>query len=381
MALSYCWGWQGQVVTTVSNIQSHMRGIAVSSLPKTIQDAVHVARGLEIPNLWIDSLCIIQDDPTDKAVEIAQMPLVYSQATLTLKASRSSDVHEGFLGERQAAVADAVKGRQFQLPYRCLSGTTEMVDIFLHFDEYMTEPLDTRAWALQERFLSSRLPDFGTYQTRWLCQLKGDGIPTDGYRGVLVDDEQTLDHLLWRKLVGIYGSRKLTFQSDRLPAISGLAIRFASLLDDQYYAGLWKSRLAYDLLWHTTFDDFEGTCIHVVELNGPSWSWCSVPGPIIFLDNIEEKGPAVSLDISNIQTDLTDGGGLYGAVLSGSLIVTGQVQEALCYSIGGERHPWHIATLERSIDGTSLHETIPSYVKWILEPRWKMASLKSQCFC
>ena len=48
-------------------------------------------------HLWVDALCIIQDDDRDKAVEIAKMPLIYSQAAVTIVASRSANVHDGFL--------------------------------------------------------------------------------------------------------------------------------------------------------------------------------------------------------------------------------------------------------------------------------------------
>lgn len=194
IALSYCWGGKGQLNTTVSSVQSHKQGIAVTSLPRTVRDALQMASDLGIPNLWIDSLCIIQDDPVDKAAEIARMPLIYSQATLTLKASRSSDVHEGFLGKRTAVTEALIEGH-YRQPYRCLSGSREMIDIFPQFYKYAIEPLDHRAWALQERFLSSRILDIGTYQTGWICQGVGDKIPIDGFRSISDHDERTIDHL------------------------------------------------------------------------------------------------------------------------------------------------------------------------------------------
>ncbi|KAH9221718.1 heterokaryon incompatibility protein-domain-containing protein, partial [Leptodontidium sp. 2 PMI_412] len=345
-ALSYCWGQQGQVTTSAVNLQSYLDGIAVKSLPQTIQDAIEIARNLAIPNLWVDSLCIIQDDPIDKATEIAQMPLVYSQAMLTIAASRSSNVHEGFLGDR-FDIFDLPGMDHIQLPYRCLDGTHEIITVFDAVSSF-TEPLDKRAWALQERFLSSRLLEFGCMQTRWTCQLKENAISADGYRGILDRGYDKLDHLsrttlsllrgdkitsteateefptdpyeLWRELVEKYCDRELTLKSDRLSAISGLATRFADLfLDDQYCAGIWKSRLPRDLLWYTYSPYNPDSPDGIGEPSqGPSWSWGSASGTLDFLGTRPQDS---AFDIVDCKTQTVRGGGLYGAVTAGTLTV------------------------------------------------------------
>lgn len=62
--LGYCWGDDGdQVVTTeTDNIQSHYQTIELAQLPLAIRDTISVCRSLEIQNLWVNSLCVIQDD-------------------------------------------------------------------------------------------------------------------------------------------------------------------------------------------------------------------------------------------------------------------------------------------------------------------------------
>ena len=362
-----------------------------------MRDAIQIASELEIPNLWIDSLCIIQDDPVDKAAEIARMPLIYSQATLTLKASRSSDVHEGFLGERTAVIKALVEA-QYRLPYRCPNGSREMIDIFPIFYKYLIEPLDHRAWALQERFLSSRVLDIGTYQTRWICQGLGDDIPIDGFRSITDPEERGLDHLsrttlmllerkgpmkretsqepytLWHRLVGVYSSRAMTPQSDRLPAISGLATCFATLLDDQYHAGLWRCSLPLDLMWRSSFqyvEEEEGT--DILGLDGPSWSWCSVPGPVQYpWSQTGLCSPVASLNVIDIRSDLKFSGCQNGEVCSGSLAVEGRFQEAILFSTGSQRYPWYANMLKQTSDWILPSQTIPIWVK--IDPR---ASVKN----
>ncbi|KAH7111152.1 heterokaryon incompatibility, partial [Dactylonectria estremocensis] len=79
VALSYCWGsdLSGVVTTLSSNVEPHLQGIAVNSLPQIIQDAVRVYRELGLRYLWVDSLCIIQDDRKDWAQEVDRMRKVY----------------------------------------------------------------------------------------------------------------------------------------------------------------------------------------------------------------------------------------------------------------------------------------------------------------
>jgi len=100
LALSYCWGTTKQSVTTSSNIHLRYEGVTVSELPKTLQDAITVARDLGFQFLWIDSMCILQDDERDWAKESATMADVYSKATLVLAATSASDCGLGFLDTR-----------------------------------------------------------------------------------------------------------------------------------------------------------------------------------------------------------------------------------------------------------------------------------------
>lgn len=62
VALSHCWGQTNTFKTTLKTLKSHMHGIEWEALPKTFKDAVLVTRALEVRYLWIDSLCIVQDD-------------------------------------------------------------------------------------------------------------------------------------------------------------------------------------------------------------------------------------------------------------------------------------------------------------------------------
>jgi hypothetical protein len=96
IALSYCWGIKQDYTTALRTIE-YDEPILLSKLPQTIHDAVTVTRRLNIRYLWVDALCIIQDSPVDKAVEISAMGGFYKNAILTIAVTCAVGVQDGFL--------------------------------------------------------------------------------------------------------------------------------------------------------------------------------------------------------------------------------------------------------------------------------------------
>jgi len=98
--LSYCWGTNvdGIIKTTKASLANHQQGIAISLLPKNFQDATLICTGLSIRYLWVDALCIIQDDKDDWNYESGQMCRVYSNSYITIAAHSADSCHQGFLG-------------------------------------------------------------------------------------------------------------------------------------------------------------------------------------------------------------------------------------------------------------------------------------------
>jgi hypothetical protein len=93
-ALSHCWGRLDKrpIVTTRCTLGDHTRSIEFKELPKTFQDAVTVTRGIGVRYLWIDSLCIVQDDTDDWEKEAGK---IYERAILTIAASGAQDSTKG----------------------------------------------------------------------------------------------------------------------------------------------------------------------------------------------------------------------------------------------------------------------------------------------
>jgi hypothetical protein len=96
VCLSHCWGTSGHSdVTTTANLESKMLGIPIESLPQTFLDAIIIVQKIGLEYLWVDSLCIIQDDRDDWEKESAKMAGIYQGAFLTIAATASSSNRDG----------------------------------------------------------------------------------------------------------------------------------------------------------------------------------------------------------------------------------------------------------------------------------------------
>lgn len=169
-ALSHCWGRPDKppICTTRTTLQTHIRGIAIAKLPQTFKDAVTVTRKIGIRYLWIDSLCIVQDDEEDWRKEASKMGKVYERAILTIAASGAHDSHEGcFISKSSDLCSEHV-------PYYPRDhDTTPSGSFFLHqiFDPSPEwGPLQNRGWAFQEWYLSRRVVHFTTGGVSWKCK-------------------------------------------------------------------------------------------------------------------------------------------------------------------------------------------------------------------
>ncbi|ORY17667.1 heterokaryon incompatibility protein-domain-containing protein, partial [Clohesyomyces aquaticus] len=283
IALSHCWGGTQGFRTTAETIEHFKSGFDIEEAPATFQDAIIVTRLLGIPYLWIDSLCIIQDDPADWDEESSRMGSVYSFSYLTIAASRAASDSEGFLKPRQ----------HVQHLLRINSPELQPADIYLRlkntrnsYNELQSsgfreaEPLDLRAWTLQERWLSKRILDFRTGEVTWWCQKHGkkeSAMEQSSENASLLDPTKLYSrgsYLGWYSLLEDYTRRSITFVSDIFPALSGLAAMVAQHDKTTYLAGLWWEDMALGLCWHVSSQSSSSRDPYTA----PTWSWASVDG-------------------------------------------------------------------------------------------------------
>ncbi len=164
VALSHCWGKLSEVERFCAfnrNIIQLKESVDFNALPKTFRDAVTVARGIGANYLWIDSLCILQDNKNDWEYESTRMEQVFSSAYCTIAASSSKSSGEGFLNYREPR--PCVK---FETGKRTLYVCPNIDDFYRDVD---LGELNSRGWVLQERALSRRTIFYTSTQVYWEC--------------------------------------------------------------------------------------------------------------------------------------------------------------------------------------------------------------------
>ena len=358
--LSYCWGANGAwYQTTNDNISERSRSLPFITngkpMPKTYHDAIIIARCLGIRYLWIDALCIIQDDAEDWQRESAKMIDIYHHSYCTIAATGSTHAEEGILNPRPAQhLTTSEFGFGWKRPE------------FKYFGQHLgaASPekgrlvkdahLNTRGWVLQEGLLSPRILHFTAHCLYFEC-LSGTSSELDPMNNLRLseDQSQSIKHRLiseklhpliayeiWWDILHEYTGKSLTKDEDRLPAISGIAMRIQAHIGDQYVAGLWRNNLVEDLQWFTSIDsDTEEELLwsrRPKTFVAPSWSWASVvcqvssaKKPMVKWEtNWDQEIWSLALDIIHVEIKHRQINNVYGQAASGKLRVRGRLRHA-----------------------------------------------------
>ncbi|KAF2468329.1 HET-domain-containing protein [Lindgomyces ingoldianus] len=295
LALSHRWGSPTQnkkFCTEKDNLKKHEEGIRIADLPKTFRDAIHVTRNLGVQYLWIDSLCIIQNDEKDWEAESKLMEQVFSSAYATIAASCANGTDDGFLKSRTerrcVTMTNNASGSKF---YLC----NAIDDFHNHVDQ---GELNKRGWVLQERALSRRTIYFTEKQTYWEC---GEGVRCEtltkmkNARASFLGDanfpHSVDDYVkgkkikLWQGLYEHYSNLALSFKVDRPVAIRGLEKRLIRTLATVGGYGVFDLFRHRSLLWQRSGDKLARISFLKDRHDSiPSWSWMAYDGGIKYMD-------------------------------------------------------------------------------------------------
>ncbi len=291
-ALSYSWGKRGFQMTTSKNYRSFQGGIDRDTVPILFQDAASIAHRLNIRYLWIDAMCIIQDSRSDWEEQVAKMADIFENAAITIAASASSDPGVSIFARRQldhqeVELGNGANGRRLNATFKA----RRKIQFGIHAkSQWSTEvdPLDLRAWALQEKELSTRFISYTGAELQWkcrkikTCECHEMPYPSQGLfwpsTAPLSGDQSSRNLVAWTRVVEEFSSRNLRVIEDRLPALLGLASKFYAMTGLTYIAGLWRENIVSDLVWQRGSKNLLAPLTGVV----PSFSWVSVPGPVNF---------------------------------------------------------------------------------------------------
>jgi len=353
IAVSHSWGKEVKPFTTKAIVEGLKERIDCDSLPKTFQESISIARTLGLSYVWIDSVCIIQDDEADWAQEARTMGLIYEKAYLTISASNSPGDHAGFW-RRHPEMNPDVELRD-QGDSRDSSPLYLRKFNYAKFDPTQT-PLSRCGWVVQERIFSRRILHFDDLQVHWECSQHlqsedGSTEKTSAWSKTSYWAGQNIKPLIsgspdwsfgkdeeqWSALCKLYNffmltirdysSCKLTYPSDKLPAILGLVneIRSATGIDfiDGHFL-LGKPLFVYSLLWYTEQYTVQGSA-QPNKTRAPTWSWAAMEGNrlSLFYDSAVEKPRKMLLEVKQIISNRFAGLDPYHSLLcSGRIIKT-----------------------------------------------------------
>lgn len=163
-ALSYVWGSNTNFALNSGNLRqlSTSHGLQDASIPQTITDAIYLVKQLDIDYLWVDSLCIVQDDDNDKFRQLPIMDQIYQQAHLVVIAATGGDAHAGLPGTTKPRTrinqrSETIGGIEFNTSFLALRhalGKSRWA---------------TRGWTFQEGLLSRRALVITESTTYWDC--------------------------------------------------------------------------------------------------------------------------------------------------------------------------------------------------------------------
>lgn len=286
VCLSHQWGKEEMPLKLTKDTKDKLySGIDAANLPITFRDAVDITKRLGCDYLWIDSLCIVQDDMDDWAKEAANMAAIYSKGVITIAAAAATGPRDGLFKSPVAQLTDVspLELGHLGLPFSVYVRREPRFEVG-HLAGDQNHGLLDRGWVLQERLLSPRVVFFGANEVSWEC-MSGEACSCEPilspYKvqkysprepmnpkaafcqasGKVCEELHMNDERLpaaWHNVVNAYTGLRLSRATDVFPALAGLARQVKETrFGDQYIAGLWKRTIMQDLLWRRrTLDDW-----------------------------------------------------------------------------------------------------------------------------
>ncbi|CCF35758.1 HET domain-containing protein [Colletotrichum higginsianum] len=330
VTLSHRWGAHESFTLTKSNEQTLADGISWETIPKTFQDAIWLTRQLNIEYIWIDTICIVQDDPEDWRRESVRMKFVYGKSYINIAVSHATDSSADLftssdLPQRYPAYAVPDNHGVFvrQQPYQTHN------EFGSNYGSDSRFPLLRRGWVLQERLLSPRVVYFDAEERKWECNTAADcqcgGIVSvwnfkiDHCRSVLRGE--TPLSIEWMRIAERYSELELTYDSDRVVALAGIAAQASRIgRGGRYLAGVWEEDLAHQLCW-----EILDTHRKPDQYVAPSWSWLSVFGSVGYFNRMDyHKCSQIDVEITEVECATAEEADETGPVVGGFLKLNGR---------------------------------------------------------
>jgi Heterokaryon incompatibility protein (HET) len=288
LALSYTWGKATLYTTHTKNIQVHQEPNGLQRqfeyLPRVVREAIDLVRSLNERYLWVDSLCIIQDNDRSWNLNSSVMDLVYGCAYATICAAEGNGAQVGL---------NALNPKFYrpQLIENCGPGLnltySHLAETYIARSKW-----NTRGWTFQERLLSRRCIIFVGSRVFFQCRstaLSEDIIGEQESAGwsielvqaplQMLQDVETKGFPVYAECVRLYSQRDLTLRRDILAAFQGMSNLLGRALHAPLHFGLPTSHFDLALLWSPMAacerrEPRDKAKREFGDMKFPSWSWC-----------------------------------------------------------------------------------------------------------
>ncbi|KXX77881.1 Heterokaryon incompatibility protein 6, OR allele [Madurella mycetomatis] len=278
-ALSYVWGVAEVFTTLRRNVKDLETPRAFENpelfgrVPLTIRDAMRVVREIGMRYLWVDSLCIVQDDvPEENTKHIKSMDVVYSAADLVIVAASSLNANAGIPGLDPGS-------RGFRQPIEEISPGFRLAYKSRWQDGFELTKYNTRGWAYQEFHFATRSLIFVDGRVVFRCE------GTDVWEEHLFETPEEIrgskdfgggsfdgdDIGETEGIIQTYSQREFSFQTDVYNAFAGVSRQIVVRLDTDFCHGLPTIYFDWFLLWGALTNQTRRAL-------APSWSWAGWVG-------------------------------------------------------------------------------------------------------
>ncbi|KAI5917495.1 heterokaryon incompatibility protein-domain-containing protein [Camillea tinctor] len=274
IALSYVWGGAPPYKLTKANKDELMSPFGLKAhweeIPLTIRDSIDLVRGIGQRYLWVDSICLTQDDGEDMGKGIMAMDLVYEQSFLAIVAAGGIDANSGLPGVKPGSRTSSNQIMAEVLPEVKLV-LRHSVDDLLRAARY-----NSRGWTFQEYYLSRRKLIFINDTVYFKCHegywpevedglvVRPDAVAEQGQ--VLHKLNGDVFHLLGQLLVK-YSTRSLTNQNDAVNAMLGVCRRISDYAQCPLLLGIPVIAFDWFILFYPNIDGMQR------RREFPSWAW------------------------------------------------------------------------------------------------------------
>ncbi|PSN74253.1 HET-domain-containing protein [Corynespora cassiicola Philippines] len=315
LALSYVWGGP-QEFQNVRAIDTKLQlpgSLLKHPLPKTIEDAILLTSNVGERFLWVDSLCIVQDDGEAKMVQINAMDQVYSCAIAAIVAIDGRSCHDGLPGVRSTEgrwKQHTISVRGIRLANKQINGRAGRECVWT-----------TRGWTYQEHALSQRCIHFDS-----------DGLQFESEDGLFVEDVYPPPHnlqpqqapcgipaavtvpgihlqsniVLYALSVSFYSTRSLTYESDALSAFQGVLNVHRNRFRRNFLYGMPSSELEFSLIWQPVGHIYRRIHDDNNRAMFPSWSWIGWKGTVVLpLSNAARFSRVTWINAGDMVTEFT----------------------------------------------------------------------------